>query len=303
MTSLTEHDMTQAGLALGQLAHGVTLRELTAAYSIFYDGNYQPWRSYYRVTDAEGVPLLSASAEPRAVLSPENAAIMTKMLQQVVTDGTAKGKIALSEQIEVAGKTGTTQRGVDRLFVGYTPAVLGGVWTGYDYPAEQGGIEGNVSITVWDEVMSRLYDAGIFSSEPTEFAVPDTVQRYSYCADSGQLPGRACTCDLRGTRSRTGYFTKDNLPRGVCQTHVLVKYDKVFGGVAGKGCPQDVLHDVGLLRGARRFEREVYIKDAPYFLWEAPAAPGEYRGIWYATPSKTDLCPAHQNPQDSSAQQ
>ena len=300
MTSLGEQDQTQAGLALGQFAHGVTLRELTDAYTVFFTGNYQPWRSYYRVTDADGVPLLTNTTRPESVLSPENAAIMTKMMQEVVSTGTARGKVELAKRVEVAGKTGTTQRGVDRLFVGYTPAVVGGVWTGYDYPAEQDSIEGNVSITVWDEVMSRLYDAGIFASKPTAFAVPDTVQRYSYCADSGQLPGRACTCDLRGTRSRTGYFTKDNLPHGVCQTHVLVKYDKVFGGVAGKGCPQDVLHDVGLLRGARRFEREVYIKDAPYFLWDAPAAPGEYRGIWYATPSKTDLCPAHQNPQDSS---
>ena len=293
MTSLTEHDVTQAGLALGQLAHGVTLRELTAAYSIFYDGNYQPWRSYYRVTDADGVPLLSASAEPRAVLSPENAAIMTKMLQQVVTDGTAKGKIALAEQIEVAGKTGTTQRGVDRLFVGYTPAVLGGVWTGYDYPAEQGGIEGNVSITVWDEVMTRLYDAGIFDRGLTAFSMPETVQKFSFCADSGCLPGYACTCDLRGNRSRIGYFTADNLPHGTCRTHVLVLYDRVFGGVAGDDCPREAVRDAGLLRGARSFGKEVFIKDSPYFLWDAPPLDGEWRGSWYATPSKTTPCPAH----------
>ncbi|MBQ7379935.1 MAG: transglycosylase domain-containing protein [Clostridia bacterium] len=295
MSSLDQNDLTQAGLALGQFAHGVTLRELTAAYSIFYDGNYQPWRSYYRVTDADGVPLLTVEAEPRAVLSPENAAIMTKMLQEVVTDGTAKGKIGLSDRVEVAGKTGTTQRGVDRLFVGYTPEVIGGVWTGYDYPAEQGSIEGNVSITVWDEVMTRLYDAGIFDQGPTAFPMPETVQKFSFCADSGQLPGYACTCDLRGSRRKTGYFTTDNLPLGTCERHVLVSYDTVFGGVAGQFCPSEAVRDAGVLRGTRSFGQEVFIKDSPYFLWDAPSLPGEWRGTWYATPSKTNPCPAHEH--------
>ncbi len=293
MISLGDEDITQAGLALGQFAHGVTLRELTDAYTIFYDGNYQPARSYFRVTDAEGVPLLTNTAQAHAVLSPENAAIMTKMMQGVVQNGTAKGKVTLAQTIEVAGKTGTTQRGVDRLFVGYTPAVLGGVWTGYDYPATQAGIHGNVSIMVWDEVISHLYDMGVFDGAPTDFVMPDTVHQMVYCADSGQLPGYACTCDLRGSRTRIGYFTLDNAPKQTCNTHVLVPYDTVFGGVACADCPLDTVRDAGLLRGTRSFPHEVFIKDAPYFMWDTPPAEGEWRGEWYATPSKTQPCPAH----------
>ena len=294
MTSLGDGDITEAGLALGQFAHGVTLRELTDAYTVFHDGSFVPARSYYRVTDAEGTVLLSGMQEGREVLSRENAAIMTKMLEGVVQNGTAKGKITLADRVSVAGKTGTTQRGVDRLFVGYTTAVLGGVWTGYDYPAEQAGIDGNISVIVWDEVMSRLYDAGIFDGTPTEFALPDTVHPMVYCADSGQLPEYACTCDLRGSRTRIGYFTLDNTPRHACGTHVLVPYDSVFGGVACPDCPLETIRDAGLLRGMRSFPKEVFIKDAPYFLWDAPPAEGEYRGSWYATPSKTQPCPAHE---------
>lgn len=293
MYSLGDGDITEAGLALGQFAHGVTLRELTDAYTVFSDGSFVPARSYYRVTDAEGTVLLANVQEPRRVLSRENAAIMTKMLEGVVQRGTAQGKTALAERVSVAGKTGTTQRGVDRLFVGYTPAVLGGVWTGYDYPAEQVGIGGNVSITVWDEVMSRLYDAGIFTDTPADFTLPDTVRPMVYCADSGQLPGYACTCDLRGSRTKIGYFTLDNAPAHTCDTHVLVPYDTVFGGVACPDCPFEAVRDAGLLRGARSFPQEVFIKDAPYFLWDAPPAEGEYRGEWYATRDKTQPCPAH----------
>ncbi|MBR2446956.1 MAG: transglycosylase domain-containing protein [Clostridia bacterium] len=293
MQSLTDSDMTQAGLALGQFAHGVTLRELTDAYTVFLDGNYMPWRSYFHVTDADGTVMLSNTVAPERVLSRENAAIMTKMMQGVVSEGTARGKVSLARRVQVAGKTGTTQRGVDRWFVGYTPAAVGGVWTGYDYPSYEQSIEGNVSITVWDEVMTRLYDAGIFEGSPDVFSVPKTVHRYAYCADSGHLPGYACTCDLRGDRTRVGYFTTTNRPHTLCSTHELVCYDTLFGGVAGPDCPLEALRDAGLLRGFRSFDREVYIKDAPYFLWDAPPAEGEYRGTWYATPSKTLPCPAH----------
>ena len=302
MTSLGDGDVTQAGLALGQFARGVTLRELTDAYTVFYDGYYRPARSYYRVTDAEGTLLLSNAAEPHRVLSQENAAIMTKMLEGVVQNGTAKGRVMLAERVAVAGKTGTTQRGVDRLFVGYTPAVLGGVWTGYDYPAEHEGIHANVSVLVWDDIMSRLYDAGIFEHTPVGFDLPDTVRPMVYCADSGQMPTYACTCDLRGSRTRIGYFTRDNMPEHTCGTHVLVPYDTVFGGVANADCPIEVIRDAGLLQGTRSFGHEVFIKDAPYFLWDAPPAEGEYRGEWYATPAKTQPCPAHTHQEPESEQ-
>ena len=57
------------------------LRELTDAYTVFYDGYYHPARSYYHVTDAQGSVLLSNLHESHRVLSLENAAIMTKMLE------------------------------------------------------------------------------------------------------------------------------------------------------------------------------------------------------------------------------
>lgn len=293
MTSLEKSDLTRAGLALGQLSHGVSVRELTAGYTVFYGGEYRHPRTYFHVTDANGVVLLSDTLASRSVMREDNAAIMTQMMQSVIASGTAKGKVTLTEHTQVAGKTGTTQRGVDRWFVGYTPAVLGGVWTGYDYPAEREGIETNVSITVWDEVMTLLYERGLFANAPTEFELPDSVIPMLYCADSGQLPTDACHADLRGTRSRIGYFTKDNCPVHQCQTHVLADYDTVFGGVAGELCPPDVRRPVGLLRGQRDFPQQVYVRDAPYFLWDEPPVEGRFCGEWYATPSKTLPCPAH----------
>jgi len=53
-------DCGVAALALGQLNYGVTLRELTAAYTAFADsGCRHPSRSYYRVLSSDGEILLS----------------------------------------------------------------------------------------------------------------------------------------------------------------------------------------------------------------------------------------------------
>mgnify|MGYP003300058410 CR=1 FL=1 len=83
---------------------------------------------------------------------------------------------------------------------------------------------------------------------------------------------------------------------------MLVQYDTVFGGVANGDCPLETIRDAGLLHGTRSFGHRAYIKDAPYFVWDTPPAQGEYRGEWYATPSKTEPCPAHTHQETESEQ-
>ena len=145
------NDRGQAALGLGQLNYGVTLRELTDAYTVFVDGGvYHPYRSYYRVLDADGNILLNNPDSGETVLSEENAAIMTKLLQGVVREGTSSS-VTLGRICECAGKTGTTQNDHDRWFVGYTPDLICGVWCGYEYPEPLVGR--NICTSVWNTVM------------------------------------------------------------------------------------------------------------------------------------------------------
>ena len=65
----------------------------------------------------------------RQVLEPNDAALLTSMLQNVVTDGTGQ-RAALPDR-PVAGKTGTTENHGDAWFVGYTPQLAVAVWVGY----------------------------------------------------------------------------------------------------------------------------------------------------------------------------
>ena len=174
-----KRDSGDAALALGQPSEGVTLKELTAAYSIYNEGIVSKPRSFYRVTDKNGVIVVDNSPEQKAVISRETAAIMTKLLEAVVDTGTAAGKINLDKTVDVAGKSGTSGNSFDRYFIGYTPELLGGVWFGYEYPKSLEVFGGNLSVYIWDEVMSEIYDKTDYGRK-VHFTVPETVQHLTY---------------------------------------------------------------------------------------------------------------------------
>lgn len=253
------NDCAPAALALGQLNYGVTLRELTNAYTVFADGGvYHPCRSYYRVTDREGRILLSRPDGAERVLSSTDAAIMTKLLEGVVREGTSSA-ITLAESVECAGKTGTTTHDGDRWFIGYTPELLCGVWCGYEYPAPLSGK--NLSTGIWNAVMLRL--SAIVGGE-RRFALPNGICRASYCRDSGELMSEACICDPRGVREEVGWFSVKNLPTEVCTRHVPCNYDRETGGISHGFCPEENLEPIALLRVERHFPIPIAVSDAQY---------------------------------------
>ena len=253
------NDCDTAALALGQLNYGVTLREITAAYSVFADqGVYHPWRSYYRVLDRDGRVLLSAPDRSEIVMSQGNAAIMTKLLQGVVREGTSSA-ITLDELTECAGKTGTTNADGDRWFIGYTPDLICGVWCGYEYPEPLVGR--NLCTDIWNRVMRSIVRE---TGGRTRFEVPSSVVRVSYCRDSGKLLSDACLSDPRGDRSELGWFLADAVPHEHCDCHILCDYDAENGGVYHHGEEGDEREQVGLIRVTRSFPKQVYVTDAQY---------------------------------------
>ncbi len=206
MDSLIEGaDIGDAALALGQMTNGVTLRELVAAYSIFDSGVMSKPRSYFKVTDKNGVVVLDNTPQREQVISEESAAIMTKLMQSVVENGTAKKRISLTEKCESAGKSGTTQNSCDRYYIGYTPSLLAGVWFGYEYPKPLYEFGGNFSITVWDEVMNIIYERTEYSNGNIKFTVPDNVQLLTYNSITGSREPEEIDSD----NAEIGWFKTD----------------------------------------------------------------------------------------------
>lgn len=185
--NLCEHtDITESSLALGQPKKGLTLRETLGGYTIFEEGIMSCPRSYFKVTDACGEVILENYGASEKVISVQSAAIMTKLMQSVVKNGTAQGLVSLADKIEVAGKSGTSQGFCDRYFVGYTPQLLGGVWLGYDYPSDLSDLGGNWSVVLWDEVMSRIYCKLGDKYAKAYFAIPPGVKKLKYDPVTGE---------------------------------------------------------------------------------------------------------------------
>ncbi len=271
--SLTPSDCDTAPLALGQQTYGVTLREITAAYTAFANGGmaYRA-RSYVAVMTKSGDVLLDNTSVGERVISEGNAAVMTKLLQNVVELGSTSVTVTLRESVDVAAKTGTTQNSCDRWFVGYTPYYVCGVWYGHEYPSTLPQSTLRICSTVWNDVMTELHSGFVESGEVKRFEVPENVIRASYCMDSGKLMTASCLIDARGDREEIGWFVDGTQPKSFCECHVTVRYD-IFGeGVALDGCRPYRCVSVGMIRVERSFPVEVTVKDAQYVWRELDAS-------------------------------
>ncbi len=267
-------DLGEAPLALGQLTYGVSLRALCSAYTpLSTDGSYKEGRTYLAVYDGKGELLLTNEGESHKVFSKQTAAIMTKLLEGVVTEGTAKG-VAIRGNIPVAGKTGTTTQSHDKWFIGYTPHYICGIWCGA--PDADIAVAGKPQLSFFNTVMNKIHAPLLKGGEAvTAFPIPEGVYECRYCKDGGALLCEDCMYDPRGSRASVGWFTAATLPKSPCQRHISVLYDAEGGGVAeqidgeklcvGERCEREGLFRVGLLYiPERSFKRQVYITDAQY---------------------------------------
>ena len=264
-------DMDYAALALGQLNYGVSVRDMTAAYSIFADnGIFHSPRSYSLVKTSGGEVLLEKEERGRQVISDGNAEIMTKLLEDVVFGGTANS-LSIKNKVAIAAKTGTTQDNKDRWCIAYTPSLICGVWYGYEYPKEIPRAEKNHFLAALDTVLTRIYERDVRSSyADRKFESSAKLINVSYCMDSGLLPSEACLVDARGSRVKTGYFVKGSEPTTRCDRHILVEYDAVCGGVATVFTPEGHIKEVGMLLIEREFPIQILVTDAQYVYYEMP---------------------------------
>lgn len=109
------------------------------------------------VTDRHGEVIFKAKKKGTRAISKEVAVAATKVLQGVVSHGTAtRARIGRP----VAGKTGTSQDYRDVWFVGYTPQLVTAVWVGHptEKPIYVNGTHafgGTVAAPIWAAYMKK----------------------------------------------------------------------------------------------------------------------------------------------------
>jgi penicillin-binding protein 1A len=176
-------------LALG--TGEVTLLELTTAYTAFANrGMTAAPRLITRVEDSRGTTIYEAPERHVQAISPTTAFLMSSMLSDVISRGTATGVRAAGFTLPAAGKTGTTDDYADAWFVGYTPHLVAGVWFGFDRPAPimRGGYAGVVAVPAWGQFM-RSATAG---SKPDWYEMPAGVEKVAICRLSGLRATEGC---------------------------------------------------------------------------------------------------------------
>ncbi len=204
-------DIGLSQLALGGLTDGISVIEMTAAYTPFVNrGIFTKPYCFTSVVDSKGNELLSNKPKQTIALSEQTAYVMSRLLSEVVSYGTGGGA-QLASGMYTAGKTGTTSDSHDRWFVGYTPHYVGAVWYGYDIPRPMTH-SGNPCIKAWKMVMDEI-NSGKAKTSP---AVPKGVKSVSYCAETGLLPGEHC-----GENVTNFWFTSDNEPKESCKSKHL----------------------------------------------------------------------------------
>ena len=139
-------------LALG--TGEVSLLELTGAYQpIASHGEAAFVHGIDEIRQADGTLLFKREGSGAGrVVSRRDADTMTGMLMTVMRTGTGKG--AQVAGLETAGKTGTSQDFRDAWFVGYSGALVTGVWVGNDDNSPMNRITGGgLPALIWRDFM------------------------------------------------------------------------------------------------------------------------------------------------------
>jgi penicillin-binding protein 1A len=180
-------------------------------------------RAIARVRNAQGAMVDDNKPVNRPILTQDNAALITSILENVVRSGTGK-RASLSDRT-AAGKTGTTTNYGDAWFVGYTPQLATAVWVGYP----------NKLVPMLTEYHGDAVAGGTFPAEIwrvfTQLALagtePESFPTYSYHY-----------ANTKRVTWRDGQLQLDN---GNCRDTALVAYFAGHGPARTANCkPNEV---------------------------------------------------------------
>ncbi|WP_119839460.1 transglycosylase domain-containing protein [Pseudooceanicola algae] len=178
------HDLAPGpALALG--ASEATLIEMVGAYAGILNGgsSVEPYGMTRVTLQGDSEPLAETEGGiGERVIREDAARELIYMMRQVVLSGT--GQRAGLDNVEIAGKTGTTQAARDAWFIGFSADYVIGVWMGYDNNTPLTGVTGSgLPAEIFHETMVRVQDG--LEPRPLPMIHPDTSQGREMAGDSG----------------------------------------------------------------------------------------------------------------------
>ncbi|MCV6627530.1 MAG: penicillin-binding transpeptidase domain-containing protein, partial [Cellvibrionaceae bacterium] len=159
----------------------------TFYHTIANDGIFAPMRAIRAVTSAAGQPLKRYPLVVEQRFAPEPIYLTQFALQATMRVGTGiSAYYSLPQELELAGKTGTSNEQRDSWFVGYGGSHLGVVWLGHDdnSPTKLTGSSG--ALRVWVDMFKNLPVASLLPQAPVG------VKFHWLDVDSGKLSQAGC---------------------------------------------------------------------------------------------------------------
>ena len=185
-------------LALGSSESNVF--ELVSAFSTFANqGVHTDAIFVTRIEDRQGNLIASFIPQSQDAISERTAYTMLTMLQGVVNAGTAgrlKWQFGFND-VEIGGKTGTSNQNRDAWFMCVAPKLVAGAWVGGEDQSVhfvRGGEGSVMALPIVGDFMKRVYDDGRFGiGRGDQFLRPAMMPRYD--CDEEVDPGKPDTSD------------------------------------------------------------------------------------------------------------
>lgn len=233
------------GYPLGLGTVSVRPIEMARAYAIFANGGKAITPTAIRtVEDRNGNIILNIDRDihnkmkkPQQVITPQNAFLMTKILEGSKTIGTLHyGSVNRSSiinrdysdpngskfiytdkagkrfEMPIAGKTGTTQNWADAWAIGYSPYYTAAFWFGFDTPGMSmgmGGTGASMAGPPWGDFFRVIHQGLPYKDFPQP---SEGVTKRTVCRESGGIPYEGCP-------QITLWFLNNNVPHDYCDVH------------------------------------------------------------------------------------
>ena len=235
VTSLDEKEDDILSLAIGGMTDGISPLEMASAYgTIANDGVYITPTFYTKVVDNSENTVLTPKQETKRAISEQNAYIVKKIVQEPVVGASGTAKYCAISGMDVAAKTGTTDKSYDRWLCGFTPYYAAATWFGYDDSEEVKGFSKNPAGQIWSAVMADIHK----NLAGASFTKPNGIVEATVCRTTGCLAATGCTDVYKEI------FTSDNMPEK-CEGHGSQELCAESGMIANEYCPTRKVNNYG----------------------------------------------------------
>jgi penicillin-binding protein 1B len=199
--------------------------EMASAYNTIANGGIRAEPIAVKaVVTPDGEVLERRNIEMTQVMTPQQAYLLTDLLEGVAERGTARTIQKLNIDRPVAGKTGTSNNYRDAWFAGFTPELFSLVWIGFDqYDSSGAGRRAvvpltgaNAALPIWADFIKQA-DRGI---PPSDFVAPPGIVVEKVDPQTGRVAGLGCPegvteVFIRGTEPESACNRPGRVARGI----------------------------------------------------------------------------------------